>query len=283
MFGKSEKRFLNKPNSKVRRASKQMGLFCARFMLLAFIVLMGAYALDYARHSAQGGSHFKLDQIHYQGVVQLDRQALDPLIYRTVPENVLLIDLDRLRDLVESESWVKEARIRRKLPNRLFIHIVERQPAAVAVIDSELYVVDSEGVVLDRYGPRYQSIDRPIAKGLQNVARENAREENALRMQIYLRVLEELKPYDHSISEIDVENPERVAVIPEEDPVHIYLGNEQFSTRYEIFVSQKDLYERLKKQYGTIESVDVTYDNKIIFHTPDEKRETITAQGGKQS
>ena len=48
--------------------------------------------------------------------------------------------------------------------------------------------------------------------------------------------------------------------------------------RYETFVSQKDLYDRLKEEYGMIESVDVTYDSKIIFHTPQKKGGTVMAQ-----
>ena len=66
--------------------------------------------------------------------------------------DLLLIDLDRVRALVESESWVKEATVRRKLPDGLFIHITERQAVAMAAIDTELYIVDREGVILDRPG-----------------------------------------------------------------------------------------------------------------------------------
>ena len=262
---------------------RAIALFCGRIVLVGLMVGVGAYSLDYSRHPPEVTRLFQLKQIHYQGLLHLDRQALDSLIYQSIPENLMFIDLDRIRDLVESESWVKEATIRRKLPNQLFIHIRERQSAAVAAIDNELYVVDAEGVILDRPGPSHQSIDRPIVRGLKNIARENAREENALRMRTYLRVLEELTSYNHSISEIDVEAPERVAVIPDDDPILIYLGDKHFLTRYETFVSQKDLYDRLKQEYGIIESVDVTYDNKIIFHTPREKGGTVTAQTSNQS
>lgn len=283
MFGKSEKRSLNKTTYDLRALFKGIGLVCGRITLLGCIALVGVYSLDYARHPADVAERFKLRQIRYEGLVQLDRQALDSLIDQSISENVLLIDLDRIRDLVESESWVKEATVRRKLPDQLVIHIAERQAAAVAAIDSELYVVDVEAVILDRPGPQHQLIDRPIVKGLKNVARENAREENALRMRVYLRVLEELAPYHHSISEIDVEISDSVAIIPKDDPVPIYLGDQHFLRRYETFISQKDLYDRLKEEYGAIESVDVTYDDKIIFHTPQGKGTTVTAQASNQS
>jgi len=278
MFGKSEKLFLNQTLTSSRGTVKSMAILCARIVFLGLIVLVGAYSLAYSRHPPEVAMGFQLEQIHYQGLVHLDRRALDALIYQSVSENLMSVDLDRIRDLVESESWVREATVRRKLPNQLVIHIRERQAVALAAIDNELYVVDGEGVILDRPGPSHQWIDRPIVRGLINAARENAQEENLLRMQVYLRVVEELASHNRSISEVDVEIPEQVTVIPADDPIPVHLGNDDFFMRYETFVSQKDLYDRLKEEYGMIESVDVTYDSKIIFHTPQKKGGTVMAQ-----
>jgi cell division protein FtsQ len=262
---------------------KQLALLFGRVALLGLLGLAGVYVLDHARHPAEVAELFSLQQIHYKGLTQLDPKELDRLIFQSVSEDLLFIDLDRVRTLVESESWVKEATIRRKLPDGLFIHVTERQAVAVAAIDTELYLVDGEGVILDRPSSQHFSLDRPIVKGLKNVARENAREGNAARMGIYLRVLTELTLYNQSISEIDVATPDSVAVIPEGDPVPIYLGDKDFLARYETFISQKDLYDRLKEKYGIIESVDVTYDDKIIFHTPRGKEKTVTAPAEDRS
>jgi len=283
MSGKSEKRFLKKRKHSLNAVAKQLALMGGRALLLGGLVLSGLFVFDHTRHPAEVVELFSFKHIHYQGLSQLDREELDSLIFQSVSEDLLLIDLDRVRALVESESWVKEATVRRKLPDGLFIHVTERQAVAMATIDTELYVVDREGVILDRPGLHHPSLDRPIVKGLKNVARENAREENSLRMEIYLRVLTELTLYNPLISEIDVGTPRSVAVIPEGDPVSINLGDKDFLARYETFVSQKDLYDRLKEEYGIIESVDVTYDNKIIFHTPRGQEKTVTAQVADRS
>ena len=274
---------MRKKTYSIQNVAKQLALLVGRVALLGLLVSAGVYILDHERHPADVVELFSLEQIHYQGLTRLDREELDALIFQSVPEDLLFIDLDRVRALVESESWVQEATIRRKLPDGLVIHVTERQAAAVAAIDTELYIVDREGVILDRPGSQHPSLDRPIVKGLKNVARENAREENAARMGIYLRVLTELTLYNPSISEIDVGTPNSVAVIPEGDPVPIYLGDKDFLARYETFISQKDLYDRLKEEYGIIESVDVTYDHKIIFHTPRGKEKIVTAPADDQS
>lgn len=277
MSGRSERRFLRKKTHKINIVAKQVTLLGGRVTLLGLLVWAGVFVFDPAHHPADVAQLFSLQQIRYQGLAQLDREELNSLIFQSVSKDLLFIDLDRVRALVESESWVKEATIRRKLPDSLLIHVIERQAVAVAAIDTELYVVDREGVILDRLSSKHASLDRPIVKGLKNVARENAREENAVRMGTYLRVLTELTRYNPSISEIDVGTPNSVVVIPEGDPVPVHLGDKDFMARYGTFISQKELYDRLKEEYGIIESVDVSYDDKIIFHTPQGKEKTVTA------
>ncbi|MGW8179895.1 MAG: hypothetical protein ACWGQW_14215 [bacterium] len=65
-------------------------------------------------------------------------------------------------------------------------------------------------------------------------------------------------------------DPERVAVLPADEPVTVYLGNNDFLKKFETYLSQKEIYYKLKEQHGPIEYIDVSYDNKVIFHTPDQ-------------
>jgi len=231
------------------------------------------YGVYYARQSFGFGEQFELAEIRYLGMKHCDQTALTDLIRETCPQAVLSIDLERVRTLVETETWVKSAIVRRKLPDKLIIHVREREPAAVAAIDSELYVVDGEGVVLDSYGPGHESIDRPIVKGLSNVARENSQRENAMRIQLYLDVIRDLdstdRNYTGNLSEIDVRDPDKVAVFPADEPVTVYLGKDRFREHFENYLSQKEIYYRLKEEHGLIEYIDVSYENKVIFHTPD--------------
>lgn len=246
----------------------------ARILLVVGILVVCTVGYYQARNAEKKDSYFALKVIDYSGADRFNTEAFNTLLESSIPRNLLAVDLERVRSLVESEVWVKGAMVRRKLPDRLLIPIEERTPAAVAAIDGGLYVVDEQGIVLDSYGPSYKSLDQPIVKGLNSVERENAREENAERLGLYLAVIRDLSSeeldYTQSISEVDVGNPDRVAVIPSEEPVAIYLGQQGFRKRYETFLSQKRLYYQLKEKYGLIEYVDVTYDDKIIFHTPNE-------------
>ncbi len=247
-------------------------LYLGRLLTVAIILFSIGYALQYAQNASDGQERFSIRRLDITGIRNADRAALEALVRRSLPTNLLLVDPGQVREVVESEPWIKSATVRRVLPDRLVVALEERQPAAVATIDGEFYVVDADGAVLDRYGARHKSIDGPIVKGLINVARENARDDNQARMRAYLAVTADFRTAAEDflgyISEIDVENPRKVALIPTDDPIPIFVGDRAFLHRYQTFRDSRSLYDELKRQYGTIEYVDVTFEDKIIFHTP---------------
>lgn len=263
---------MREPTKRERRRLISWLALVAKILIVPTAGVFGAMAFHYGRSSLDLGSDFRLAVIEYEGAQNFNTEAFNTLLLRTFGRDLLTLDPDRVRALVESDTWVRHALVRRRLPDRLRIHVTERIPLAVAAIDSDLFVVDDDGVILDKYGPRYGQLDGPIVKGLRNPARENAAADNARRIRLYFRLVEDLaaqpRDYAATVSEVDVTDPSRVAVVPSDEPVAVYLGDEAFRERYETFLSQKDLYLRLKQKYGLIEYVDVTYDNKIIFHTP---------------
>ncbi len=253
--------------------------FLGRFLLLLLVFGGLSWIVYYAWDSPYSLKYFQLREIHFKGTTHVSEESLRLLIQKASPPNLLQIDLEHVRRVVETEAWVKSAEVRRKLPDELYIYVDERQPAAVAAIDRELYIVDEEGTILDRQKSDYL-LDRPVVKGLRNLTPEDAQNHNSSRMGVYKRLLTELssgeKDHAASVSEVDVENPERIGIILDHDPVPIYLGGNRFLERYQRFLSQRSLYRELKREHGLIEYIDLSYDNKIIFHTPDEQTERIT-------
>jgi cell division protein FtsQ len=58
---------------------------------------------------------------------------------------ILPADLDRMRERLESLSWVAEASIERRLPGRLHIRLIEREPMALWQRAGQFVLVDREG------------------------------------------------------------------------------------------------------------------------------------------
>jgi cell division protein FtsQ len=58
---------------------------------------------------------------------------------------ILAVDLERARRQLESLPWVRSATIERRLPQTLFVRLVERQPLAVWQHDGRQELIDAEG------------------------------------------------------------------------------------------------------------------------------------------
>ncbi len=273
MSGRSGKSSLSKLTTKQSRERLRSYLVRgARWTLVLTGIAICGYSILLLGTSSIESRMFRLEEIEYFGIQHLDKVPLNEMIRNTLPNNALKIRLERLRSLVESENWVKTAIVRRRLPNRIQIWITERKPVAVAALQNELVVVDAEGIVLAGYGPGFEFLDLPIVKGLQNTALENAQSRNITKMRIYLELIKELDSegsnYVQTLSEIDVSDVERVAVVPTEDPVPIVLGDRNFLLRYRVFLDQIEIYHEVQKQSGDgIKSIDVTLEDRIIIKT----------------
>jgi cell division protein FtsQ len=72
-------------------------------------------------------------------------QALDV----NLGEPILAIDIGEIKKKLEHISWVKYAVVERRLPNTLYVGIVERQPMALWQNAGAVYLIDSEGQIIE--------------------------------------------------------------------------------------------------------------------------------------
>ena len=255
-----------------RENLKKVARLTARVTLVVALVSAMLYGVLLFNNLTTSARTFHLQGVTFQGVEHADEDRLQQLVQHVVSTNVLTVKLSEVRELVEAESWIRAAVVRRRLPNQLEVYVQERIPEAVAAIDGELTIVDAHGVALAPFGLGFEYLDRPILRGLVSSVVEGARALNARRMQVYLQILGELdagdEDYAGSISEVDVSDVSRVRVIPSQEPVPVLLGDRDYLQRYEIFISRMDLVQEVKNEHGRIDWIDLTFENRIIIHTP---------------
>ena len=111
-------------------------LFCA-------FVGLGILAQDTYRDLARSDT-FALEELVLEGASRLSRE--DVLQEMGVSTGVPLLELDTeiLETRLSLHPWVKDARVRRRLPHRLEVSLEERIPAAVVAL-GRLYLVDRKG------------------------------------------------------------------------------------------------------------------------------------------
>ncbi len=91
---------------------------------------------------------FEVRHVLVSGRLKTDRQTLVEALGIRIGEAMFVIDLEAARARVTSLAWVRDASIRRRMPDTVVIELVERRPLAIWQHQGELFVVDSVGEVI---------------------------------------------------------------------------------------------------------------------------------------
>ncbi|MCW3847552.1 FtsQ-type POTRA domain-containing protein [Sphingomonas sp. LB-2] len=121
-----------------------------------------------------GEAGLRLEKINITGLRRMDqmtvyKQALDQKS-RAMP----LVDLAAVRARLLQYPWVEDARVSRRLPDTLTIHIVEREPAAIWQNHGQLMLIDPKGALLEPVS-REAMPDLPLLIGDNANHQEEAR------------------------------------------------------------------------------------------------------------
>ncbi len=96
-----------------------------------------------------GRAGFRVQQIEVTGIKRADKMTVYTYALGQKTRAMPLVDLDEVRDKLMTIGWVADARVSRRLPDTLVVHIVERKAAAVWQHQGQLMLIDGEGVLLE--------------------------------------------------------------------------------------------------------------------------------------
>ena len=97
--------------------------------------------------------------ISVSGRVETDRQTLIEAIGVRMNDPILAVDIQEILHRVRAIGWVEDAVVERRLPNRLHIHLQERQAAAIWQNAGNLALIDLDGNVIGAAGlERYKHL-----------------------------------------------------------------------------------------------------------------------------
>lgn len=245
-------------------ALKTLGKLGAFLLMVSFMLSVFVYAYT--------SDKFNLHAIAFYGCKELDPKQLEAIIRQNFPANILRINLDDLQTRLEQERWVKNVEIRRVLPSNLVIYIQERTPSAIIEFRSDLMLADQDGIMLDRYDPKYGKLDVPVFKGVLGEDAESYRlyqEENSARIRQGLQMLSEIESGSpqgtRKISEVDISDRENLKILLVNDTAEVYLGEKDYLKRFRKLMDNMKQYQELKNQYTEIEFIDLRFDDNIIY------------------
>lgn len=107
---------------------------------------------------------FRVENILVEGRTEVDAEVLRAIINLERGDPIFAFDPAETREMIERLSWVREAHVERRLPNTVYVGLVERTPVALWQHKNKLRVIDAEGVTLtDKLSVNQKSL--PIVVG----------------------------------------------------------------------------------------------------------------------
>jgi cell division septal protein FtsQ len=184
--------------------------------LILCIALLGAIGVVGAMfyNSATSSSFFKVRNIEVRGNERTQAEDIRRIVAgETEKAGVWNADLADLRLKLEKFPFVKTASVSRMLPAGIRVDVVERVPAAIVHMRSGDFLVDGDGTVLasangDKTFPF-------TLYGWDEAKTEKAPADNAARLKLYKKMLDEWKPFDlaarvKQVDLTDIREPEAV-------------------------------------------------------------------------
>ncbi len=230
----------------------------------AFLLVL-LYATTRAVHLLTAAPALRIDRVMVHGNHQLSVRDVNGLLHGLRGSNIMLADLDGWRKRLLRSAWIKEASLRRELPVTIDVTIAEREPLGIGRLNDRLYLVATDGVMIDEYSAKYAAFDLPIIDGLHSGPRNPdgllIDETRAALAADVLHSLQRASDLAGRVSQIDVSNDEDAVVLLADDPARVHLGREQFAERLRSYL---DLAPTLRARVPAIDYVDLRFDPRVF-------------------
>ena len=195
----------------------------SRFMQTTLIVLLLIFFIFLFMQS----SFFNCNEVIVAGNVLLDERYILQNASVPIGNNLFSIDERPIKDRLELLPMVQEVRIERRLPSTLYIHIEEREAAALVVAHEKFILVDIEGVYIQNVESIREFSNLPLITGLaleENLPYGQQIDSEALRVAIEIseQIWNEMSIY---FGEINVSSGENDIMLFTHEGIMVRIGS----------------------------------------------------------
>lgn len=129
-------------------------VFFSKIILIAFLILFFStkYFSPIKHHITQNiyelmsDIGFKLENVSIEGQYHSITEDILATLNADKGTPIFALDLESIKTNLKNNRWIKNVvRIERRLPNNLYIKLVERMPIAIWQIDGKVFLIDGEG------------------------------------------------------------------------------------------------------------------------------------------
>ncbi|MBU0506976.1 MAG: FtsQ-type POTRA domain-containing protein [bacterium] len=211
----------------------------------AFIIAACFVSLWMYLHHSDTLSIKKIDILG--DLIHVTKQNIVTLTQLENSDKLFAVELRSIQDNIQKHYWIKEAKVRRKFPDTLQIHITERMPKAI-LMTHKMYLVDDTGKVFKKI-EKNDNKDLPVITGFtDDFIKKNpylAKRHFNFTMAI-LKFLEKQNYYQEDpISEIHFDSVSGFTIFTKDSGLEVYYGRKDFVRKQKVLEKFK-----LSKHYN---------------------------------
>ena len=250
-----------KANRRVRKARYTRNLARWSVILLVNGAFLGALLFIGARGMERltSSSQFALREVELHGVQRASAEAIRGRVAGAIGGNLFDLELEQVARAVRQDPWVRDVSVRRVLPRTLRVAVIEREPAALAVINGVVHVVDPTGHVIGPVGSRPID-DLPVLTGLEKMTDPELVQALREGARLVARLRESATVFFSQVSELDLSRADRVTARTVQRGPLILLDPRRVERNVPQFLA---LREVIAQRAGEIEYVDLRWQDRI--------------------
>jgi cell division septal protein FtsQ len=235
----------------------------SRHILFAFLLLLGFfYGFSRLYLFLISWERLNIEEVEIICRKENIRRDLHNYLATKYMGNILLLNIDDLRQRLATHPWIEDIHIRKIFPSTIRIETKERIPIALLEKDG-YFLIDKEGVLLQKI----KSEDWPDLPILIDTAR--FRKDFDRKLALAWACLESLgDPVRKKIEVMDLSEYENVSLRFRNGGTWLKLGNSHFDEKYRAFSKNMALFE----SYGPLEHIDFRYEGRFVLQPLPQKK-----------
>jgi cell division septal protein FtsQ len=240
----------NKKRKSALRRGEKLAVFFKRGTVIMLVIVFAAAAVLGVKLLVR---KFSIKEIIVSGNYYLDRDDIIGSINIKNGDQLLNVQFKDVDDKLGKNPWIKEVSLKKQLPGTLLINIEEAVPKALLRIKRKLYLIDSEGRILERIKGD-SMLFLPVIKDI--------RPKNEKGISEALKLVDVLMKRDIFADRESVEiGLETYGLTMKIDGEFIKVGYGKYSEKYDMWI---ELEPEIRKKSVPIKYVDLRFKDSVI-------------------
>jgi cell division septal protein FtsQ len=241
---------------------------------LALVLLVAPWL----RHVAHTHPYFAVKDVSVRHRGRVDPEAIRRLAGVETGTNVWEIDPEVAQTRLLTNGWIRNADVRRELPDRVVVHVREHRPVAILAVADEspgLYFVAANGRIFAPVAPGDER-DLPFVTGLTraDLGGGGAYGPRAVRRALDLVRHAARASGVGTVSEVHVDRRDGLMLLPTRPALPIAIGWGDYDTK---LARVAEVLPYWTGREGELASVDCVFDDEVIVRTRTRRADAAAA------